>query len=80
MPGTVSLWSRGGAAEVVLVCVDDGVYSIAKLQLLEEVLDVGAHGRFFDTQRGRYLGIGQTPGDLLEDVALATGERGEPCP
>ena len=48
-----------------------------KLQLLEEVLDVGAHGRLLDEQAGGDLGVGPACGDLLEHLAVAYRERGE---
>jgi hypothetical protein len=50
---------------------------VAELELGQQVGDVALDGGVADEQLGGDLGIGQAPGDELEDLLLAVGEPGD---
>src|SRR4051794_4631499 len=63
-----------GFYEAGLVGVDDGLGSVAEVELGEEVGDVGLDGRFADDELGGDLGVGVAAGDEFEHLELARGQ------
>ena len=69
--------TRPGLHEPGFVGEDDGLDAVAEREFLEDVGDVGLHGRLADEERPGDLAVGESAGDEPEDLEFAVAELGE---
>jgi len=60
-----------GADEIGLVGEYDCLHPVARVQFLQEVIDVGLDGRVAYEQRGGDLGVGEPTSDQLQYLAFS---------
>jgi hypothetical protein len=73
VPGLVR-WLGSGSCQAGFVGKDDGLKTVAQVELGQYPADVDLHGARGQVQAGGDLGIGQADGDESEDVLLTAGE------
>src|SRR3954454_7037746 len=70
-------WWSALAAEGAVAGPHDGLAALGDMELVQDGRDVVGHGLGREVQAGADLGVGESPGEVVEDVALPAGQGGE---